>query len=89
MKNNQINFAIVNDNRKDIMQKLNNKSGIYQITNIVNKKIYVGSSINLARRLFEYVNINRLIRELKRGESIIYKSIIKYGLISTAYFISA
>lgn len=41
--------------------------------------MYVGSSDNLKRRFLEYLNPNRLNAELKRGESIIYKALIKYG----------
>lgn len=30
------------------------RAGIYKITNLVNKKIYIGQSVNLDRRLYEY-----------------------------------
>jgi group I intron endonuclease len=55
------------------------KSGIYVWTNLVNGKQYVGSSFNLERRVGEYLNVKRLIRELARGESIIYRAMLKYG----------
>jgi len=58
------------------------KSGIYQWINNINRKSYIGSSSNLKRRFLEYLNPNRLNRELERGESIIYKALLKYGYLS-------
>lgn len=37
------------------MRKINRASGIYQIVNKVNKKIYVGSSVNLHRRRIDHL----------------------------------
>nr|YP_009486091.1 hypothetical protein [Cantharellus lutescens]AWA82216.1 hypothetical protein [Cantharellus lutescens] len=65
-----------------IAADLKDKSGVYQWINTVNGKSYVGSSSNLSRRFLEYLNPNRLDRELKRGESIIYKALLKYGYLS-------
>ncbi len=43
------------DLEKDKAIKQNkNKAGIYRLTNIVNNKNYIGSSINLSRRFKEY-----------------------------------
>lgn len=54
-------------------------AGVYIWTNTTNNKCYVGSSNNLARRVGEYLNPKRLAAELARGESIIYKAMLKYG----------
>jgi hypothetical protein len=54
-------------------------AGVYLWTNNVNGKRYVGSSNNIGRRIGEYLNKNRLVAELVRGESLIYKAILKYG----------
>ena len=62
---------IYNDNR--------NKSGIYRWTNKINGKSYIGSSINLRRRLSEYFNAERLRTNLLRSKSMISKSLLKYG----------
>ncbi len=67
---------------KDIIKNYKNKSGVYQLINKITGKTYIGSAFDLARRLLEYLNPNRLIRELKRWESIIYKSLLKYGQLS-------
>ena len=62
-----------------VAAQLKNKKGVYQWINTINGKTYVGSSSDLRRRFMEYINPDRLKRELNRGESIIYKALIKYG----------
>ena len=46
------------------------KSGIYKITNLINNKVYVGSTINFRRRLNDH---------FKTKTSLISKAIKKYG----------
>ncbi len=58
---------VLNDNK--------NKSGIYCWTNNLNGKTYVGSGINLAKRLRSYYNRN----ELNRNPRPITESLLKYG----------
>lgn len=69
------------------MDTTKNKKGIYMWTNKINGKKYVGSSINLNRRLLEYFNVNRLMREnsmpinkalLKQGYSKFSLTILEY-----------
>ena len=43
-----------------------NKSGIYQIINLINGKTYVGSSVNLKGRVNEYLNPLYISRNLKK-----------------------
>lgn len=64
--------------RKDIK----NKAGVYQLINLINGKSYIGSSINIYRRLNEYLNPLYLNRNLKKGESKIIKAFLKYGCIN-------
>jgi group I intron endonuclease len=45
----------------------------------LNGKSYVGSSINLGRRIREYYNISHLEINIKRSSSMIYRSLLKYG----------
>ena len=59
-----------------------NKSGIYQIINLINGKTYVGSSVNLKRRVNEYLNPLYISRNLKKGNSKILKALLKYGYIN-------
>ena len=60
---------------------IKNKTGIYQLVNIINGKTYVGSSIDLNRRLKEYLNPLYINRNLKKGNSAIMNALLKYGNI--------
>lgn len=53
------------------------KSGVYMWTNMVNGKIYVGSSVDLSKRLRNYFNISYL-SDLK-DIMIIYKALLAHG----------
>lgn len=53
-----------------------NKSGVYKITNLVNNKIYVGSSTNLSRRFACYYSFMFIDR---RKSSLICRAMLKYG----------
>jgi len=51
-------------------------SGIYKITNIINGKFYIGSTINFSRRKAEHFCRFRK----NKGNSIIKNALIKYGV---------
>ena len=55
------------------------KTGIYRWTNTITGKSYIGSSINLSKRLNDYLNITFLNKELKKGRSIICSALLKHG----------
>uniref|UniRef100_UPI0030E2A719 hypothetical protein n=1 Tax=Dematophora necatrix TaxID=2751867 RepID=UPI0030E2A719 len=62
--------------RKLIIKDNKNKSGIYKWTNKLTNDIYVGQSINLAKRFMRYFNLSYL----KNRESlVISRALIKYG----------
>nr|YP_010218615.1 GIY-YIG endonuclease [Morchella brunnea]UBU98495.1 GIY-YIG endonuclease [Morchella brunnea] len=48
--------------KKQILQENNVKSGIYLWTNLINGKQYLGSSVDLWRRLSQYFSQNHLKR---------------------------
>ena len=55
---------------------LRNKSGIYQIRNLVNNKIYIGSSINLRKREKEHF---RDLKNCKHHSKKLQRAFNKYG----------
>lgn len=59
---------IVYDNKK--------KSGIYKLTNLTNKKFYVGSSVDLGRRFTTYYSFKFIDA---RKTSLICRALLKYG----------
>lgn len=65
---------------------MKNKSGIYQIINNLNNKFYIGSSINLRRRIAFYYGMFNLTRK-NRGESKIHNALLKYGYLSFSFTI--
>nr|UYL26222.1 GIY-YIG endonuclease [Cordyceps militaris] len=65
--------------RIKIYKDLQYQSGIYLWTNINSNKKYVGSSVNLTRRLKDYFNSYYLKSELLKNNSLIYKALLKYG----------
>lgn len=58
------------------------KSGVYRWVNLVNGKSYVGSSVDLGRRMGHYFSLAYLERYVKKGKSQIYASLLKYGYSS-------
>lgn len=62
--------------RKLIIKDNKNKSGIYKWTNKITNDVYVGQSIDLAKRFIRYFNLSYL----KNRESlVISRALIKYG----------
>lgn len=66
------------DTEKDVAIKQNKgKSGIYRWTNKVNRKINIGSSIDLSRRFKEYYNYSYISKP--RRNFPIHSALLKYG----------
>lgn len=64
--------------REQIYKDVKGKAGIYLWTNTISNKSYVGSAVDLRRRLSNYFSKARIISELKTTNSLIYKAILKY-----------
>jgi len=62
--------------RKTIIKDNENKSGIYKWTNKITNDIYIGQSIDLAKRFRKYFNISYL---KNRETLVISRALIKYG----------
>jgi GIY-YIG catalytic domain len=62
-----------------VLKENRKKTGIYRWTNIITGDSYIGSAIDLSKRFNDYLNIAFLNKELKKGRSIIYSSLLKYG----------
>lgn len=62
-------FYIISENKK--------KSGVYRWINLLTGKSYVGSSVNLRKRFYDYYNLSHL--EKRKNNSIIYSTLLKNG----------
>jgi hypothetical protein len=72
-------LAVFSDADKDklsILSYVKGKSGIYMWANKLNGKKYVGSSMDLNRRLLEYYNVNRMLNEKSMPINV---ALLKYG----------
>jgi group I intron endonuclease len=69
-------YSNVDKQKESIVKENRNKSGVYRWINNTNGNSYVGSSVNLSKRLLEYLNTNYLLRHKNMS---INKALVKYG----------
>lgn len=72
-------FAVtkIEDREKPLsFYSLKDKAGIYMITNKKTKKFYIGMSMNLKARFYNYLIQDRLI---ENKSSRLHKALLKYG----------
>ena len=70
----------------DLMQNLTilenkGKSGVYRWVNVLNGNSYIGSSINISKRLCNYYNLSHLTK----SKMTICKALLKYGYINFSF----
>ena len=66
------------ENRLDILKEQKDKSGVYCFINKINGNSYVGSSINLATRMINYLN-NTFLKSKQSINMPIVKALLKYN----------
>nr|QCW06955.1 hypothetical protein [Drechslerella brochopaga] len=62
-----------------IISENKGRSGVYHWVNLENGKSYIGSSVNLGRRLQHYYSMGFLLLQVKKNKSMIYRALLKYG----------
>lgn len=65
--------------KKAIFRDTKGKSGIYRWNNLITGMSYVGSAVDLSRRLRDYFSLKFLEKEILKNNSIIYRALLKYG----------
>ena len=74
-------FHNVQESKKDVYKKLRKKAGVYVFINNINNQLYVGSSINLTKRMVSYYYYyNSAVAEFKPSQLVIIRAMKKYGL---------
>lgn len=66
-------------NKSTILKDNKKKVGVYRWVNKVNGNSYVGSSVDLTRRLRVYYDFSFLSVRIQKSKSIIYSAILKHG----------
>ena len=66
------------ENRLDILKEQKDKSGVYCLINKINGNAYVGSSINLASRMRNYLNTT-FLKSKQNINMPIVKALLKYN----------
>jgi len=64
-------------NKADILKEQKDKSGVYCLVNKINGHTYIGSSINLASRMKNYLN-NTFLKNKNNNNMPITKALLKY-----------
>ena len=67
-----------NKDRSNILTQLKGKLGVYYLINNINGHSYVGSSINLASRMKNYLNTS-FLKSRQNSNMPITKALLKYG----------
>lgn len=74
-----VSYINLQENKKRIYKENKNKSGVYMLTNLINKKSYIGSSRSLSNRFYSHFCLNYTKRKIRNSADTIYKSLSEYG----------
>lgn len=70
-------YGNADTDKLQILSENKNKAGVYRWVNLNTGKTYIGSGINLYKRIGEYYSLRNLERQILRTKSRIYRSILK------------
>jgi len=71
-------YKIFKEDKQQIKKDLKNKTGVYCLVNKINGNIFIGSSVNLAIRMMNYLNTT-FLKNRKNDNMPIIQALLKYG----------
>lgn len=74
-----IQYTNIYTRKKQIIKENYGKAGVYCLRKTESGKTYIGSSVDLGRRLSQYLTRSFLLKEVLNTKSIIYRSLLKNG----------
>jgi len=77
-----ITYTNLGSNKYILYQENKNKSGIYRWNNLITGLSYIGSAVNLNKRLTNYFSRGLKKKEVIRNNSIISNSLLKHDYIN-------
>ena len=72
-----VSFQNADLQKWEIIKEIKGKAGIYRWINNNNGKSYIGSSVDLSKRLYRYFSLAHIMVESKH--SAICRALVKYG----------
>jgi hypothetical protein len=79
-------YQNLQEDRQQLLKDEQKKGGVYCLVNLINGHCYIGSSINLASRMRNYLN-NAFLNNVKNSNMLIVKALLKYGQNNLAVLI--
>ena len=74
------------ENRLQLIKDQKDKTGVYCLVNLTNGNIYIGSSVNIATRMRNYLNTT-FLKNKKNNNMPIVKALLRYGYDNFAVLI--
>ena len=73
-------YSDAKEDKQKILIENGKECGVYQLTNKLNGKRYIGSGVNLAKRLANYYSKSHIETTLLRSKMPVYLAVVKYGI---------